>query len=158
MKASFSKASLARRLRKLRRSIEAPLGFNDFVDLDDMVDVLCRWAASLPWAQELPAPVSGAVERRFGIDCPPLSCAEAWFSLRVYGQDLGHGPEVLVVLPNHLAHRGVVLGWAADAVDLDHDRSIATVALPTVAPELRALQRLLTVAYTTAFGGTSRRE
>jgi hypothetical protein len=62
------------------------------------------------------------------------------------------------VLPNHLAHRGVVLGWAADAVDLDHDRSIATVALPTVAPELRALQRLLTVAYTTAFGGTSRRE
>jgi hypothetical protein len=154
MKTSSSKGSFSRRLRKLLRSAEAPLGFNDLPDLDDMVGVLCHWAASLPWVSEVRGPVDGEEERCFTIDCPPLVCSGPWFGLRVYGHDLDNGPEVLVVLPDRVAHRGVALGWATDAREIGRGRSTARLALPTTPPELAALQRLLMIAYSTAFPGT----
>jgi hypothetical protein len=153
MRLSSSKGSLARRLRKWRRSVDTSLRLNDLIDLGDMVDALCRWGASLPWSVELPARPKGP-ERRFAIDCRPLSCSASWFAVRYDGVELEDGPEILVVLPNHLAHRGVALGWAAATHDLDGGRTIATVAMPTTASELHALEQLLMVGYSTTFAGT----
>jgi hypothetical protein len=116
-----------------------------------MVNALYRWGGSLPWVHELRGPASGAVERRFVIDCPVLLCTGLWFVVRAFGDDLRFGPEVLAVLPSGIARRGVGHGWAAGEVDPDEDRAVATVVLPTTAAELSALQRLLYVAYSAAF-------
>jgi len=150
MRARFN-SPIARRRRHLRRSVETPLGLDDFVDLDDMVNALCQWGGSQPWVHELPGPASGAVERRFVIDCPVLSCTGLWFAVRAFGDDLPFGPEVIAVLPSAIAHRGVAHGWAAAVVDLDDDRAVATVVLPTTVDELSTLQRLLHGAYSAAF-------
>jgi|SRR5581483_877432 len=157
MNASFPRSLLRRRLRRLLRSAMAAPGRHGFVDLDDMVGGLCQWAASIPWARELTGPPDAPLERAFAIDCPPLSCSGPWFVVRTCGDDLDDGPELLAVLPNRLADRGVALGWAAEALGIDDGLSLARIALPTTGPELNALQRLLMVAYSTAFRGTSNR-
>jgi hypothetical protein len=86
-----------------------------------------------------------------GIDCPELGCSELWFTMALVDDGLGEGPEVRVVLPAWLAHRGVALGWAAGIVELPGGRTVANVAFPTTSTELCALQRLLEVAYSAAF-------
>jgi hypothetical protein len=43
------------------------------------------------------------------------------------------------------------VGWAVSVAELNGDRVIAAVALPTTFDELSALQGLLAIAYSTAF-------
>jgi hypothetical protein len=147
----ISRASLTRRLRHLRRSVEEPLGFHDLVDLEVMAGALCRWGASLPWAEERSYAGEGKLGCAFVIECPPLACSGAWFTVHLSSDDLDDGPEVRVMLPTAIARRGVLVGWAAGTIDLAADRSLVTVPLPTTASELTALQHLLQVAYVAAF-------
>jgi hypothetical protein len=146
----FFKDPFARQMRRLRRSMEAAPGLDDLMDLDDMLAALGRWAASQPWANELPAPADGGLGRRYIIDCPDLACRQLWFAV-VAGDGPDAEPDVLVVLPACLASRGVTLGWAGGIVAVDGDRAMACVALPTSDAELRAIQRLLEAAYSAAF-------
>jgi hypothetical protein len=143
----FSRNLLGRRLRRLRRSIEEPLALNDFMDLEDMLDTLCRWGKSLPWVDELPCPHNAGVGRKFVVDCPVLACRGPWFAVTAVGDEL----EVLVVLPELLARQGVTHGWASSSIALDAHRRITAVALPTTIAELRALQQLLAIGYSAAF-------
>jgi hypothetical protein len=142
---------LSRRLRDLQRSIEVPLGLDDDVDFDDVLAALCGWAASLPFALELPRPDVDPLRRRFVVDCPPLGCREPWFAIGTFTADDDSDPAVVVVLPARLAERGVSVGWAVRIGELDGGRTIAGVALPTTPGELHGLQGLLEVAYTKAF-------
>ncbi|HVM66021.1 MAG TPA: hypothetical protein VMU14_14240 [Acidimicrobiales bacterium] len=147
----FERNPLSRRLRDLQRSIEVPLGLDDDVDLDDVLAALCGWAASLPFALELPRPDLDPLRRRFVVDCPPLGCREPWFAIGAFSTDHDVDPAVVVVLPPRLADRGASVGWAVRIGELDSGRAIVGVALPTSAGELRGLQGLLEVAYTKAF-------
>ena len=142
---------LVRRLRRLRPCIEAPLGLEDFGDLDEMISTLCRWAASMPWAAQLPSSEPHHFTRSFVVDCAVLARHEPWFVIDAAGDYLEDGPAVLVVLPTPVAHRGMTLGWAANLAELDDDRTIAAVVLATTSAELCALQSLLQVAYSAAF-------
>ena len=143
----FSRNLLGRPWRRLRRSIEVPLGLDDAMDLDDVLDALCQWGKSLPWVDELPCPPGPGIGRKFVVDCPVLACRGPWFAVTAVGDEL----EVLVVLPDLVARQGVTHGWASSSIALDADRRIATVALPTTAAELCALQELLAIGYSAAF-------
>jgi hypothetical protein len=147
----FSRDPVARRLRQLRRSLEAPLGLHEVIEPSDMLGALCRWGAAMPWVDESRGQDHAVTEFRFAIDCPELGCSEAWFAVALVDGGPGDGPEVRVVLPPWLAQRGVVLGWAAGVVDLPGGRTAANVAFPTTSTEFCALQRLLEVAYSSAF-------
>ena len=149
----ISKASLSRRLRHLRRSVEEPLGFHDLMDLEVMAGAVCRWGASLPWAEERAYAGDGKLGSAFVVECPPLGCVEPWFTVHLSSDDLDYGPEVRVMLPTAIARRGVLVGWAAGTIDLAADRTLVTMPLPTTASELTALQHLLHVAYVAAFAG-----
>jgi hypothetical protein len=127
------------------------LGPDDGPGLEEIADDLCRWAGSLPWASEMPPVEDDPFGRSFVVDCPVLRCAEPWFALSSLGHGLELGPEVLVVLPDHLAQRGDAHGWAVSLAQLDRERTIAAVALPTTVGELGTLERLLTIAYSAAF-------
>jgi hypothetical protein len=143
----FSRNLLGQRWRRLRRSIEEPLALNDFMDLDEILDALCRWGKSMPWVDELPCSHKSGVGRKFVVDCPVLARQGPWFAVAAVNDEL----EVLVVLPDILARQGVTRGWASSSMALDADRRIATVALPTTTAELCALQELLAVGYSAAF-------
>jgi hypothetical protein len=142
----------------LQRSVEAPSGFDDFPDLGDMVDTLWRWGMSLPWVVELPSTEKPGLGRLLVVDCPVLACREPWFAVNAFGDGLDDGPEVLVVVPNFVAQRGVAVGWAAGIAELPGDRTMIAVALPTTSAELGALQRLLEVAYCAAFDHARERD
>jgi hypothetical protein len=151
----FSNNPLARRLGRHRRTIEAPPAIEAFSDPRDVLDTLYRWGASLPWVAEAPFRRRELLVRRFVLDCPLFDCAELWFAVNAGPQDLEDRPQVLVVLPASVAHRGMALGWAARLVELEGDRIIAEVAVPTTTSEFCALQRLLEVAYSAAFARAS---
>jgi hypothetical protein len=154
MSTMFANNPLARRLGRLRRSNE-PVALDRFPDLDDMLETLYRWGASLPWVAESPCRDRESLMRRFVVDCPLLDCSGLWFAVDAGSEDLEEGPEVLVVLPKSIAHRGIAHGWAAKLVELAGDRMIVEVALPTTNSELCALQTLLQVAYSAAFVDTA---
>ena len=147
----FPRNPLSRRLKHLQRSIEVPLGLDDDLDLDDMLEALSGWARSLPFAVELPQPGADPLRRRFVVDCQPLRCREPWFAIGAFNEDDDVDPAVVVVLPTRIAERGADVGWAIRIGELDSDRTIVGVALPTGAGELRGLQGLLEVAYAKAF-------
>jgi len=147
----FPRDPVARRLRQLRRSLEVPLGLSDVIELDEMLDALCRWGRGTPWVDESRGRDASGTEVRFAIECSELGCSEAWFAVALTDGGPGDEPEVRVVLPAWLARRGVALGWAAGIVDLPAGRTVANVAFPTTATELCALERLLEVAYSAAF-------
>ncbi len=147
----FSRNPLGRRLRHLQRRAELRLGLEDDIDLGDMVDALCGWARSMPFAEELPRPDADPLRRRFVVDCPALCCRAPWFALGTFGADDAMGPAVEVALPAPLARRGAAVGWAATVGDLGYDRTIVGIALPTGIDELRGLQGILRVAYSNAF-------
>ena len=151
----FSRDPVARRLQRLRRSLEAPLGLSEVIEPDEMLDALRRWARGTPWVDESDGQELSGTEFRFAIDCPDLNCSEAWFAVVFGDGGACDEPEVRVVLPPWLARRGVAIGWAAGILDLAGGRTIADVAFPTTSTELCALERLLEVAYSAAFQRTA---
>jgi hypothetical protein len=153
----FSDGHLARRLRRVRSSPEALLRGDKFVELDDIAGALCEWARSLPWVTELPAAEPVGAMCRFNIDCSALACGERWFAVVALAPDVD-APEVLVVLPDTVARRGVRLGWAADCIGLGGDSALASLPIPTTFQELRALEHLLELAYSAAFRRAGQRE
>jgi hypothetical protein len=139
------------RLRRRRRSPGTALGLDSSMDLDDMIEVLCRWGASMPWAVELPASHASEVRHGFVVDCPVLGCRRPWFAVDALATDLENGPEVVVILPSSSAQRGAASEWAARVGEDDGCCAIMEVALPTTLQELSSLQGLLEVAYSAAF-------
>jgi hypothetical protein len=143
------------RLRRLRRStvrfartLNPPPGIPDF---DNMLDELCVWAASMPWVIESPC---GARERLrlFMLKCTPLSCHEHWFAINAIDDNLDDGPGIFVILQDAVVDRATAIGCGAGVEAIGKGRSITAIGLPTSEKELRELQHLLRVTYTTAFG------
>jgi hypothetical protein len=146
----FLKRQRARRLRRRQRSAGTMPGLDDWTDLDEMIGAVCDWAVSLPWVvdrtlTDAPSP------HQFVIDCPVLSCRQPWFAVDATSDELQDGPELIVVLPNSIAHRGGLNGLAVRTVQVDGCRSIAAVAVPSNARELCAVQALLTATYSGTF-------
>jgi hypothetical protein len=118
--------------------------------VSEAIDVLERWALSLPWVEPVFNGDDGEGLRAFAVVCPPLGCDTVW--LFIANEHEGEaGFEVNVVLPRKLGRRGVRLGWATQVLDLSADRVVASVGTPTTAAELSALQALLIQAYEAAF-------
>jgi hypothetical protein len=137
-------------LRRLRRSLERPPVLYHEAGSLEIIDELHRWVLGLPWVVELPLPPAELSGHRFVVECPPLGRRVAWMLLAPVGE-LGFALDLHVVLPQHIARRGVAMGWAVPITHVDTDREAVGVALPTTTTELCALQRLLLVAYTAAF-------
>jgi hypothetical protein len=140
---------MRRRLRQ-RRTIEAPLAPGHRLESGAVVAALSRWGVSQPWVVEWPAP-QGPLVRRFIVDCAELKCREPWFTVNSVSENLDEGPEVLVVVPSPIAHRGTAVGWAVSVARLDADRMVVAMPIPTTSAELAALKQLLEVAYSDAF-------
>jgi hypothetical protein len=145
---------LGRRLKRLRHSIGAPLGLDGLRHPDDVLVELCRWGVSQPWVVE-PGGSELEASRRFVVDCELLQRRQPWFALSGLGDHFDEGPRVLVAVPRRIAGRGVALGWDGSVVELDADRSVVDLALPTTSAELCALQQFLSLAYSAIFGTAS---
>jgi hypothetical protein len=147
---------MRRRLRQ-RRTTEGSLALDQRLDSGAVVAALSRWGVSQPWVVEWPAP-QGPLVRRFIVECAELHCREPWFTVNSVSENLDEGPEVLVVVPSAIAHRGTAVGWAVTVARLDADRRVVAVPIPTTSPELAALKQLLEVAYTDAFHRADERQ
>ena len=113
-----------------------------------LVDELCNWARSLPWVIEWPA--EPGESRCLTVACAPLGCRRVWLVVCPSG-GVGDDPDLQVVLPRRIGHRGVAVGWGVLITELDEDRMLVGVAVPTTIAELQALEALLKVAYEAAF-------
>jgi hypothetical protein len=153
----FSMGAVARVLRRLGQATDAPRERNESTELDVILAALCEWGASLPWVEGMPCPETAGLKVRFRIECEPLRCREPWFAILTASDDLVNEAEVMVVLPEHIAHRGVSVGWAAGAFGIGDERAIANLPLPTTADQLRALEQLLETAYSAAFHHAAQR-
>ena len=153
----FSMGAVARVLRRLGQATDAPRERNESTELDVILAALCEWGASLPWVEEMPCPDTAGLKVGFRIECEPLRCKEPWFAILTLSDDLVNEAEVMVVLPEHIAHRGVSVGWAAGAFGIGDERAIANLPLPTMAEQLRALEQLLEAAYSAAFQHAAQR-
>jgi hypothetical protein len=147
----FSIGTVARVLRRLRQATDPPRERDESTDLDDILAALCQWGASLPWVEEVPCPEMAGLKVRFRIECEPLRCKEPWFAILAVSEDVVNEPEVMVVLPEHIAQRGVSVGWAAGAFGIGDERAIANLPLPNTTEQLRALEQLLETSYCAAF-------
>ena len=153
----FSIGALARVLRRLGQATDPPRERDESTDLDVILAALCQWGTSLPWVEEMPCPDTAGLKVGFRIECEPLRCKEPWFAILTLSDDLVNEAEVMVVLPEHIAHRGVSVGWAAGAFGIGDERAIANLPLPTTADQLRALEQLLETAYSAAFHHAAQR-
>jgi len=119
---------------------------------DGALAQLCRWGESQPWVVRTRGREGRGV--RFLVDCPELSRREPWFALEVADEVLDGKPLVLVALPSGVGERGVALGWAQLVGTLPDGRTIVGVGPPGSPSGLRALQRLLELAYSACFDPT----
>jgi hypothetical protein len=142
---------LGRRLKRFRHSMAAPAGLEGLRHPDDILDELCAWGASLPWVVELDGSERDG-SRRFVVDCELLHCRQSWFALSRLDEHFDDGPRVLVAASRHIARRGAALARDGSVIELDGDRAIVDLALPTTSAELCALQQFLVLAYSAAFG------
>jgi hypothetical protein len=55
-------------------------------------------------------------------------------------------------VPGRIAGRGAELGWDGSVVELDADRAVVNLVLPTTTAELCALEQFLSLAYCATFG------
>jgi len=115
----------------------------------DAVEALRRWAASLPWVQEIVAH-DPCEPIRFTIDCAPLGFRTGWLLLERCG-DPFLAPTIIVVLHDRVARRGIDSGWAVPITDVGDGRLAVAVATPETPAEYRALQALILVAYCASF-------
>jgi hypothetical protein len=113
-----------------------------------LVDELCCWARSLPWVVEWPAEPGDS--RCLTVDCPPLDRRRVWLVV-CPSAGVDDDPDLQVVLPWSIGHRGVAVGWGVLITELDEDRMLVGVAAPTTIAELQALEALAQVAYEAAF-------
>jgi hypothetical protein len=147
----FPKHLLARRLR-LRHSTEPEEAVGG-QELGGALLDLCQWGRSQTWVVESRDRDNRAV--RYLVDCPVLNCRrEAWFGVEAADGVLDRTPIVLVALPCGLGARGIALGWGAHIATLLDGRIILGVSAPKSPSGLRALQRLLELAYAACFDPT----
>jgi hypothetical protein len=142
---------LGRRLKRLRHSMAASAGLEGLRHPDDILDELCPWGASMPWVVE-PDGSEREGSRRFVVDCELLHCRQPWFALSRLDEHFDDGLRVLVAVPRRIARRGAALARDGSVIELDGDRAIVDLALPTTTAELCALQQFLLLAYSAAFG------
>jgi hypothetical protein len=145
-------------LRRLRRStVRFARNLDDAVglrELDGLLGELRQWANGMPWVVESSP---GAQERLnlFMLDCAPLSCHQPWFAVSALDDDTDDVPRIVVILSDRIAERVTSIDGGAGLARIGGQRSITVIGLPTSEHELQALQRLLGVTYTAAFGPLS---
>ena len=114
--------------------MEGSLALGHRLESGAVVAALCRWGVSQPWVVEWPAP-QGPLVRRLIVECAELQCREPWFTVNSVSDNLDEGPEVLVVVPSAIAHRGSAVGWAVSVARLDDDRMVVAMPIPTTSAE-----------------------
>jgi hypothetical protein len=147
---------LALGLRRFRRStVRFTRNLDDAVglrELDGVLGELRLWAIGMPWVAESP---SRERLKLFMLECPLLCCHEPWFAISAVDDDTDDVPGIVVILSDAIAERATSIGGDAGIARIDGQRSITVIGLPTSEQELQALQRLLEVTYTAAFGSTN---
>jgi hypothetical protein len=139
-----------RRSWTVSRAAARAVGLDDASTDQRILDELRRWVTSLPWVRERTGP-AGSTIRRFTVDCPPLARASTWLLIGSFDDLDEWEPEIHLVLPGPIADLGVTNGWAVLEARMPGNHAVVAVQNPTNPAELRALEALVLIAYSTAF-------
>ena len=135
--------------RRTRRRIARVVGTPKS---EDLLGLLCTWAAGMPWVVETRVAAQEKI-RLFVVDCPVLARHAAWFAVETVPEgEFGLDHDIYLVLPQDLVRRGVEMGWAVGNEVVGTERAVTAVASPRSDEQFGALQRLLARTYGTAFG------
>ena len=154
----FDGTELALGLRRLRRStVRFARNLDDAVELrelEGLLGELRQWATGMPWVVESDPGVGERVDL-FVLHCAPLSCHEPWFAITALDDDTDDLPGIVAILSDTVAERAALMDGGAGIARIGRQRSITVMGLPTSDQDLRALQRLLEITYTSAFAPMS---